>query len=95
MKKTDQAEPMTASQMELRHLCRDVKTALELAIVALSPSEIVESLAMSAGFLGALDELPLDSPAVAALLPGVDRRAHAALDAWAAWRDKHLRKVSA
>ncbi len=92
MKKTEHVAP---NEMELRHLRRDVKTALELAIVAMSPAEIVESLALSAGFLSALDELPLDSPAVAALLPGVDRRAHAALDGWATWRDKHLRKISA
>ena len=59
---------------EIRELRHDL-LPIELAIVALSASEIVESLAMSAGFLGALDELPLDS--------------------WAAWRDKHLRKVSA
>ena len=81
--------------MELRHLCRDVKTALELAIVALCPSELVERLAMSAGLLDAIAELPLDSPAVSAWVPGVDSRARAALEEWGRWRDSHLRKISA
>lgn len=31
-------------QMELRHLRRDARTALELAVVALAPSELVDKL---------------------------------------------------
>ncbi len=82
-------------QMELRHLGREVKTALELAIVALCPSELVDRLALAAGLLDAIAELPLDSPAVAALVPGVGTRARAALKDWSRWQDDHLRRISA
>lgn len=83
------------SPMELRHLAREVKTALELAIVALCPSELVDRLAMAVGLLDALVELPLDSPAVGALVPGVETRARTALEDWGRWREGHLRKISA
>ena len=86
---------MTPEAMGLRHLGREVKTALELAIVALCPSELVDRLAMAAGLLDAISELPLDSPAVGALVPGVDSRARQALDDWGRWRDGHLQKISA
>lgn len=85
----------TPTPLELRHLGREVKTALELAIVALAPAGVVDGLASAAGLLDALVELPLDSPAVAALVPGLGARARAALDAWAAWREAHLQKLSA
>jgi hypothetical protein len=78
--------------MELRHLGRELKTALELAIVALCPVELVERLAMMAGLLDAVSELPLESPAVSAMVPALDARA---LDAWAQWQEKNLRKISA
>ncbi len=83
------------NSMELRHLGRELKTALELAIVALCPVELVERLAMMAGLLDAVSELPLESPAVSAMVPALDARAHAALDAWAQWQEKNLRKISA
>jgi len=89
------AEPHLATPMELRHLAREVKTGLELAIVALAPSNIVEGLASAAGLLDAVVELPLDSPALAALVPGLDARARTALKTWAAWREEHLGKLSA
>ncbi len=88
-------EQRPSTPMELRHLGREVKTALELAIVALAPSSIVEGLASAAGLLDAVVELPLDSPALAALVPGLDARARTALKAWATWREEHLRKLSA
>ena len=83
------------SPMELKHLGREVKTALELAIVGLCPSELVERLASSSGLLEALAELPLESPAVGALVPGVTTRAQKALQDWLGWRDEHLRRISA
>ena len=83
------------SPMELRHLGRDVKTALELAIVGLCPSDLVERLAMSAGMLEAIAGLPLESPAVGALVPGVAARGQKALEDWNAWRDEHLKRISA
>lgn len=86
-------EPMTSHQnkspLELSHLTREVKTALELAIIALCPAELVERLAVSAGLLDAVGELPIDSPAVAAMVPGLDARARTALRDWDAWRQKH------
>lgn len=83
------------SPMDLRHLGREVKTALELAIVGLCPSELVERLATSAGLIDALTDLPLDSPAVAAMVPKVFARGQAALDEWTHWRDEHLKRISA
>jgi hypothetical protein len=81
--------------MELRHLGREVKTALELAVVALCPQELLERLAMSAGLLDAVVELPVDSPAVAALIPKLLERARQGLADWSAWQDKHLRNATA
>ncbi len=83
------------SPMELTHLGRELKTALELAIVGLCPSELVDRLALNSGLVEAIAELPLDSPAVAALLPGLNSRGQAALKDWAAWQDQHLRRISA
>lgn len=83
------------SPLELKHLAREVKTALELAIVGLAPNELVERLAVSSGLLDAVAELPLESPAVNALVPSLQSRAQAALEEWARWRDAHLRRISA
>ena len=76
-------------QVELSHLRREVKTALELAIVALAPTELVDGLAASAGLLEALSELPLDSPPSSALLPAVMGRAKSGLEAWRSWEKAH------
>ena len=83
------------AQMELRHRGREVKTALELAIVAMCPQELVERLASTVGLLEAVAELPLDNPSVAAWASGLDQRANKALKAWSTWRAKHLAKISA
>jgi hypothetical protein len=80
--------------MELRHLEREVKTALELAVVALCPDPMLECLAGAAGLLTALAELPLDSAPVVALVPRLVARARGALEAWGRWQDEHLRKVA-
>ncbi len=87
-------EPKT-SQMELRHLEREVKTAVELGIVGLCPQELVERLAAIGGLLDAVAELPVDSPPVAVLVPKLVMRAKTALREWAAWQEEHLRKASA
>jgi hypothetical protein len=47
--------------MDFSHLRREARTALELAIVALAPSALVDRLATAAGLLEALVELPKDS----------------------------------
>jgi hypothetical protein len=83
------------SPLELRHLGRDVKTALELGIVGLCPSELVDRLATAAGLIDAITELPIESPAVGALIPAVSARAFRALEEWNRWRDEHLRQISA
>ncbi len=77
---------MTPEAMGLRHLGREVKTALELAIVALGPSELVDRLAMAAGLCST---------------PSLSSRstappwARSALEEWGRWRDGHLQKISA
>ena len=76
----------------LSHLRREARTALELAVVALAPSELVDRLAISAGLLEALIELPANSPPALALVPGVVDRTRATLDAWRHWRQENLEK---
>jgi hypothetical protein len=77
------------TQLEVRHLRRDVKTALELAIVALAPGELIDRLASAAGLLEAVSELPIDSPPAIALIPrGVEQAARSLQD-WDAWKKKH------
>jgi hypothetical protein len=78
--------------LDLSHLRRDVRTALELAVVALAPGEFVDRLAASAGLLEALVELPTDSAPVIALVPNVVLRTRRALEDWQKWHDEHLRK---
>jgi hypothetical protein len=79
----------------LSHLRRETRTALELAVVALAPSELVERLATLAGLFEALHELPPDSPPVMALVPTLTRRAKSALEDWQQWQTKHLGKAKA
>ena len=81
------------SPMELRHLGREVKTAVELAIVALCPQDLLERLAAIAGLLDAVAELPADTPPLYAFVPKLVVRATATLDEWAKWQEK--RKASA
>jgi len=73
---------------ELRHLRQEVRTALELAIVALAPASLVDQLAVVAGLLEALETLPTGSARVAALAVELTRRAHQSLTSWGEWRDK-------
>jgi hypothetical protein len=82
--------PPTA--LDLRHLRRQIRSALELAVVGLAPSDLLDRLAASAGLLETLAELPAEAPAVSALIPGVADRARAALGQWDAWQSKHLGK---
>ncbi|HET9552666.1 MAG TPA: hypothetical protein VFP50_06840 [Anaeromyxobacteraceae bacterium] len=76
-------------QIELVHLRREVRTALELAIVALAPEDLVEGLAAGAGLLETIAELPLDAAPIAALAPRTLRRAREALDTWHRWQREH------
>jgi hypothetical protein len=78
--------------VDLRHLRREVRTALELAVVALAPPKVIDRLAASAGLLEALTELPTDSAPVRAVVPGVVTRTRNGLDDWQKWRREHLEK---
>jgi hypothetical protein len=80
------------SGLNLSHLRREARTALELAVVALAPSELVDRLAAAAGLLEALIELPANSPPALALVPSLVQRTQASLDDWQAWRRENLEK---
>jgi hypothetical protein len=77
-------------QLDLRHLRRETRTALELAVVALAPHEVTDELARVAGLLEALSELPPNSAPVVALVPSVAKRARPALDKWHQWQSLYL-----
>jgi len=82
----------TGSEVDLNHLRRETRTALELAVVALAPAKLVDRLAAVAGLLEALVELPLNSPPVVALMPRLLTRAQSALVDWQKWHHEHLEK---
>ena len=67
-------------QTEGRHLLRSVKTALELAIVARAPADLVNRLGRVAGLLDATIELSIDAD------PELIADGHAAVERWEAWR---------
>ena len=85
------AEP-SESQMDLSHLRRESRTALELAVVALAPSDLVDRLATSAGLLEALMELPSDSAPVVAIVPRIVTRTRRVIEDWQKWHREHLEK---
>jgi hypothetical protein len=90
-------EPPTAaeqaeSQMDLSHLRRESRTALELAVVAMAPSDLVDRLATSTGLFEALVELPTNSAPVIALVPNLVTRTRLALEDWQKWQHEHLEK---
>jgi len=69
-----------------------VKTALELAVASMSPTEIVDPLAIAAGLLEALAEFPPDAAPVVATLRRAVATGDEALKAWRAWEAKPGRK---
>jgi hypothetical protein len=77
------------AQLDLSHLRRETRTALELAVVSLAPTSLIDQLASAAGLLEALVELPPDSAPVVALVPRVVKRSQAALEKWRRWRTAH------
>jgi hypothetical protein len=89
MKQSTQVE-RADSQMDLNHLRRATRTALELAVVTLAPTDLIDRLAVVAGLLEALVELPSNSPPVIALVPGLVTRARTTLEAWQKWQHEHL-----
>ena len=58
---------------------------MELAIVELAPTDLIERLAIATGLLEALAELPPDSPPALALGPSTADRARVALKMWTEW----------
>lgn len=84
-----------SKQMELRHLAREVKTSLELALAALAPSDLVDHLAIGAGLLDAITDMALDEAATVPLVTRTVERANQALAAWHRWRNDHLPKATA
>ena len=72
-------------QTQIRHLLRTVKTSLELAIVALAPSDLLNRLGRVAGLLEAVSQLPTDEGPARALIPGLLADGLAAADAWDEW----------
>lgn len=83
------------SDLAIRHLHRELQTALELAIVALAPRPLVDGLGLAAGLLGAIVELPAGSAPVVALVPRVSDAAKRAMADWHAWEKEHLPKATA
>ena len=81
----------TTRRLDVSHLRREARTALELAIVELAPNDLIDGLALATGLLEALEELPLDSaPAIALGPPTVDR-ARVALKMWRGWSSTRKR----
>ena len=78
----------TGTGMDLRHLRRESRTALELAIVELAPSDLIDRLAVVTGLLEALAELPADSAPAITLGPATADRARAALEEWRTWAER-------
>ena len=80
---------MQATAMSLRHLAREVSTALELSLVRMAPNPLIEQLASAAGLLTALEELPLDTEALRVWAGQACARAERALGEWRSWEEKH------
>jgi hypothetical protein len=70
---------------EIRHLLRTVKTALELAVVARAPADLLNRLARPAGLLEAVSQLPIGGSPAEALIPDLLNDARTALDQWEGW----------
>jgi cellulose biosynthesis protein BcsQ len=84
--------PIAETPNALGQLRQEARVALDLAVVALAPSQLVERLATSVGLLESLGELPTDSPPVVAMVPDTIARARRSLDEWRTWHQQHLAK---
>ncbi len=82
---TSEPDESTTTRMDLTHLRRDARTALELAIVELAPTDLIERLALVTGLLEALAELPANSAPAITLGPSTTERARIALKMWRDW----------
>ena len=75
---------------ELGRLHQEARAALDLAVVALAPSELVERLAAAVGLLDSLADLPADSPPIIAMVPKTVTQATKSLCDWRAWHKQYL-----
>jgi hypothetical protein len=75
----------STTRLDLSHLRREARTALELAIVELAPNDLIDRLALVTGVLEALAELPANSAPAVALGPPTADRARVALKMWRDW----------
>ncbi len=75
---------------ELGHLHQEARAALDLAVVALAPSQLIDRLAGAVGLLESLADLPVDSPPVVAMVPKALARATKSLDDWRVWHKQFL-----
>jgi len=80
-----ESESRIDKSSQIRHLLRTVKTALELAVVARAPTDLLNRLARPAGLLEAVSQLPADDPQTEALIPELLIEARSAVDRWEAW----------
>jgi hypothetical protein len=95
MKKNNQNLPDRGAgdtQRELARLRQEARAALDLAVVALAPSQLIERLALAVGLLESLGELPADRPPVVALVPKTISCSRSSLDDWRSWHKQHLEK---
>ena len=77
---------------DLAHLRQEARVALDLAVVALAPSQLIERLATAVGLLESLGELPADSPPVLAMVPKALAHAKGSLEDWRTWHKEHLER---
>jgi len=73
-------------QTEVRHVLRRVKTALELAIVARAPTELLNRLGRVSGLLDAVSQLPVAEGPAQAMTGELIADGMAAVVAWEKWQ---------
>jgi hypothetical protein len=81
--------------LDVSQLRRETRTALQLAVVASAPQELIDRLAWAAGLLEAIVELPSNSPPVLVLVPKLTTRARSTLEQWNVWQAERLAKEQA